>query len=216
MNQSKTKKLVKYFGKKEVTIIEKDNQLWMTAEEIGKALGYSEPRIAVLKIFKRHRDILESFSGVTNLVTPGGKQDVTIFNESGCYIIAMKSNTRLAKDFVVWAAKIISAYRQGLLVKKETKPKLPSATFLREIRESTGETFAGIYLRDTIGIPLPPNVIVQNCIRTIGLADGYVAKMFEYDSAARMYLEINTGKFAKKDALAAMLGLTVNQIWGER
>lgn len=48
------------------------NELFFTREQIGTALEYSEPRIAIMKIHSRHADRLNRFSTVVSLSKSGG------------------------------------------------------------------------------------------------------------------------------------------------
>ena len=110
---------VKKFNDQEVTFIDKDNQIWVTAEELGKALGYSnDHRRRVMHIYSRHKDILDLHKGVLNLSTPGGMQEVTVFDEVGANLIAMKSTTKRAKAFQIWLAHVAKEFRHGNLVSK--------------------------------------------------------------------------------------------------
>lgn len=45
----------------------------MTREQIGRALEYSNPHIAIYKIHERNKDRLDKFSAVTKLTTTDGK-----------------------------------------------------------------------------------------------------------------------------------------------
>ena len=45
------------------------SDILMTREQIGLALEYSDPRIAIYKIHERHKDRLDKYSVVTNLTT---------------------------------------------------------------------------------------------------------------------------------------------------
>ena len=47
-----------------------------TREQIGRLLGYAEPRIAITKIHQRNADRLDKFSTVTKLTTVEGSRTV--------------------------------------------------------------------------------------------------------------------------------------------
>jgi prophage antirepressor-like protein len=218
-------KIVKYFGTQEVTFIEKDNQLYLTAEELGKALGYSEPRKGVIKVFERHRDILANFSVDVKLTTTGGKKDVTAFNELGCNIIAMKSNTKKSDEFVVWAAGIITEYRHGLLVKKGPQPqqplraKFPPASLLAEMRKLKLDGLSiTIWLNDNYNFPISPSLIVLTALKEMKATEKDVKdliKKFGYKRDIQFWIDINKGTLKEKDRLATVLGLTTKNIWRE-
>ena len=55
----------------------------MTREQIGTALNYEHPRIAIQQIHDRNRDRLDPLSGVCKMNTPGGSQDVFIYTLRG-------------------------------------------------------------------------------------------------------------------------------------
>lgn len=52
---------------------DEEGNILMTREQIGRALGYSEPRKAIQKIHERNKDRLDKFSVVTKLTTTDGK-----------------------------------------------------------------------------------------------------------------------------------------------
>lgn len=104
--------IVEYFENLPVELYKDDTgEIWIAGESIGKALGYVDPGTAIRKIFKRHKNLLVQFS--TNLSRNSKGRPARAFNEVGCNIIAMKANTVKSDQFVIWAANILKAYRQG-------------------------------------------------------------------------------------------------------
>lgn len=63
---------------------------------MAAALGYQNPQRAI----RDHVD--EEDKGVTEMVTPGGKQSVPIINESGLYSLVLSSKLPGAKKFRRW------------------------------------------------------------------------------------------------------------------
>lgn len=62
-------------------VVERNNQLYLDAYQIGTALGYSDPRTAVRKIFNRNKDEFSSgMSEVINLMTSGNYQNPYVFS----------------------------------------------------------------------------------------------------------------------------------------
>ena len=55
-----------------------NKEILLTREQIGTALEYSNPRVALSKIHKRHADRLNKLSVVTKLYTTDGKEYETI------------------------------------------------------------------------------------------------------------------------------------------
>lgn len=80
----------------EVRTILKDGEPWMVGKDIANALGYSNVRDAILK----HVD--KEDKGVAFCDTLGGKQQMTIINESGMYALVFGSNLESAKRFKKW------------------------------------------------------------------------------------------------------------------
>jgi hypothetical protein len=67
-----SKAIVKSFGEQPVEFYrDEKGDVWLTAEQIDTALGYSEPRRSVINICNRQRKLLRNFSGVTKSMTPG-------------------------------------------------------------------------------------------------------------------------------------------------
>lgn len=73
----------KQFGK--VRTITLDGEPWMVGNDIAVALGYSNPRDALVK----HVD--NEDKGVAKCDTLGGRQNLTIINESGLYALVLSS-----------------------------------------------------------------------------------------------------------------------------
>lgn len=94
------------FGK--VRTVEIDGDLWFSGKDVAEALGYTNPRKAILD----HVDIEDR--GVTKCDTPGGKQDITIINESGLYSLVISSKLSSAKRFKHWVtSEVIPSIRKN-------------------------------------------------------------------------------------------------------
>lgn len=135
------------FNGRPLTIIYRNDEPHFTAEHIGHALEYENPRKAVMKIHERNRDELEEYSGVVNLTTPGGTQPTRIFNEEGVMIITMLSRQPKAREFRRWAVKVLKAYRRGDPLEPPQPPRMGrvDAALLREYR-LTNPRLAQAYL----------------------------------------------------------------------
>ena len=89
------------FGK--LHVIEIDGQPWFVGREIAGILGYGEGKkssSALNNAVNKHVDTEDK--GVTKMVTPGGRQNVVIINESGLYILILSSKLPQAKAFKRW------------------------------------------------------------------------------------------------------------------
>lgn len=101
-----------------------------TAETIGKALQYKQPRVQIMRLFNRNRDEFEEEIdfGVVKLTTPGGIQDVTIFYQTGVNLLGMFSEQPLAKAFRRWAKHVLAAVQE--LQQAEPQAELSCEQFI--------------------------------------------------------------------------------------
>lgn len=97
------------FGLDPGQIVHEDGRYWMTAEQLGTALGYRDPKHGVLRIYNRHKKELQPFAGVVKLTTPGGLQETTIFDTDGQYYIALMANTPKAATFRAFVVSMLKA-----------------------------------------------------------------------------------------------------------
>lgn len=116
-----------------LSIIDRDGQKWLTSEEVGRCLGYSEANVrkGISKLYNAHADeFTEADKGVAVLTTPGGKQKVKIFSATGCIKLGFFANTPRAKDFRAWASEALAGKSDALMV----APR-PDTTALQLARE---------------------------------------------------------------------------------
>ena len=97
-----------------VEILDHAGKKWLTAEQIGRALGYDESnaRKGVLKLYERHGDeFTEADTFVVTLTTNSrGNPTTRIFSDTGCIKLGFFANTARAKDFRTWAAKVLAGH----------------------------------------------------------------------------------------------------------
>lgn len=84
------------YEEQQVRTIEKNGEPWFVGKDVADILGYSDTAQAVRKHID-HED-----KGVVEMTTPGGKQPVTIINESGLYSLILSSKLPTAKKFKHW------------------------------------------------------------------------------------------------------------------
>ena len=104
----------------QVRTVEIDGEPWFVGKDVAEALGYKEAAKAV-----RERVDAED-KGVSKMDTPGGKQEVTIINESGLYSLILSSKLPGAKEFKRWVtSEVIPSIRKtgGYTLKPKPKPK---------------------------------------------------------------------------------------------
>lgn len=85
------------FGR--VRIVEVNGEAWMVGKDVAEALGYGEGK-SLANAVARHVDSEDK--GVTEIVTPGGRQEMTIINESGLYSLVLSSKLPNARKFRRW------------------------------------------------------------------------------------------------------------------
>lgn len=89
-------------------VIERHNQVWLTASEISQALGYKSTR-SISNIYGRYSDeFTTGMVEVINLVTSGNlTKSVLIFSLRGAHLIAMFARTDVAKAFRKWVLDVL-------------------------------------------------------------------------------------------------------------
>lgn len=86
--------------------VQHEQQIWLTASELSKALGYKQTD-AVSKVYNRNSD--EFTANMTQVIdnphTPN--LGVRIFSLRGCHLVAMFARTSIAKSFRKWVLDIL-------------------------------------------------------------------------------------------------------------
>lgn len=106
------------------------NEFFVTRKQIGEALEYSDPQLAIDKIHARHKDRLDKYSVTTKLVGTDGKAyNTTVYTRKGIMEICRWSQQPKADAFMDWVWEIMDSLVSG-------KSRLVPA------RRSLGETNA--------------------------------------------------------------------------
>lgn len=100
-------------------MLEIDGEPWFIANEVAKSLGYTNPR----KAMQDHIDVEDK--AVTKRDTLGGRQNLTIINESGLYSLILRSKLPLAKQFKRWVTSEVlpSIRKHGAYMTPQTIEK---------------------------------------------------------------------------------------------
>lgn len=80
----------------EVRTIEVNGEPWFIGKDIAEALQYGNPRQALIT------NVDDDDKGVHSVDTLGGKQEMTVINESGLYSLILGSKLPNAKKFKKW------------------------------------------------------------------------------------------------------------------
>lgn len=100
------------FGVVQCDFYERDNQIWMTREQIGAALDYADPQKAIDNIHARHADRLNSFSVTLKVrATDGKAYDTVVYSPKGVYEICRWSRQPKANAFYDWVYDILEKLR---------------------------------------------------------------------------------------------------------
>lgn len=100
----------------DIRAVEVDGEPWFVGRDVAQALGYSNPRKALID----HVD--EEDKGVTKCDTLGGAQEATIINESGLYSLVLSSKLPGARKFKRWVTSEVlpSIRKHGAYMTPET------------------------------------------------------------------------------------------------
>ncbi|WP_024613623.1 phage antirepressor [Clostridium sp. Ade.TY] len=119
----------------QVRVLNKDGEPWFVGKDVAERLGYKNINDAI----RKHID--EEDKGVAKCDTLGGKQELTIINESGLYSLIISSKLPNTKKFKRWVTSEIlpSIRKNGMYATDELldNPDLliAAATKLKEERE---------------------------------------------------------------------------------
>jgi prophage antirepressor-like protein len=117
MNSVQNKELT--FHNTSFAYMEIAGQIWLTAAEVGEALGYSDDK-AIHRLYRKHTDeFTNKMTGVVKVTTPGGMQDVRVFSLRGAHLIGMFSRTPTAKKFRRWVLNILDREVQHSPIAKQ-------------------------------------------------------------------------------------------------
>lgn len=81
-----------------------DNEPWFVGKDVAAALGYGTGK-SLNNAVSRH--VEDEDKGVTEMMTPGGKQNIIIINESGLYSLILHSKLPSAKKFKHWVTSTV-------------------------------------------------------------------------------------------------------------
>ena len=95
------------FNGAQVRALTIDNEPYFVGKDVAEILGYKNSR----KALKDHVD--DEDKGVTKCDTLGGKQNLTVINESGLYSLIISSKLPSAKQFKHWVtSEVLPAIRK--------------------------------------------------------------------------------------------------------
>lgn len=103
----------------DIRAVEVDGEPWFVGKDMAVALGYKNPQEAI----RTHVD--DEDKGVSEILTPGGKQSLPIINESGVYSLIFSSRLEKAKEFKRWVTSVVlpSIRKHGAYIAPQVQPQ---------------------------------------------------------------------------------------------
>jgi len=133
-------------------IYKNDKEYFMTREQIGTALGYSDPRKAISNIHTRHKDRLNQYSSALKLRTDDDtSREVILYNRKGIMEICRWSEQLKADKFIDWVWDVMDSlisgqYAQTIQASKNEQMNIESRMLNSQVKQARElETLANKY-----------------------------------------------------------------------
>jgi len=194
------------FGLDPDKIIQEDGRYWMTAEEIGTALGYSNPGRAIRKLIDRHVDELEPYKGGTTLDTVGGPQKKVVFNTDGMWLLAILAKTHKAKKFRRFIVNMLKALERQEFIHISEVDQYRSKEFIhiseieqwgrdiRQMKQDLTDLKISSYVFNTLGMNKRQyNKLIR--YRNMDLSEREIAKLLDINRGAVRKIERISKKY---------------------
>jgi len=118
---------------------DENDDIFMTSEQLGMVLGYSNPRKGINTLVTRNPYLrkIDFSSGIT-MKSEAGDRETRVFNEDGIYEVALLAGTEKAKEFRSWVRKILKLLRKGELelLRKKIEEDRPKLLFYEQVMSS--------------------------------------------------------------------------------
>lgn len=126
--------------------MEMAGQIWLTAAEVGQALGYSDDK-AIHRLYRKHADeFTVNMTGVVKVTTPGGLQESRVFSLRGAHLIGMFARTTVAKEFRRWVLDVLDReVAHSPIAKQFTDEELVSLCYLQLWMEKSQQISKKLY-----------------------------------------------------------------------
>lgn len=117
-----------------IRTVELDGEPWLVGKDVAAALGYKNPQEAI----RTHVD--DEDKGVSEILTPGGKQSVPIINESGLYSLVLSSKLPTARKFRRWVtSEVLPSIRKTGGYTAKAKPMTDYQQMMAETRRRNAQ-----------------------------------------------------------------------------
>lgn len=131
------------FNNQNIELISKNNQLYLTGDQIGRVLEYTDTA-KVSHLYNAHKS---EFDEEMTCLIKRGRTRVRIFNREGAWLIGMFARTPKAAEFRKWVLKVLGAVADGQQV---DKPVIVSE-HTRALPSSKKEIILSAKAREEIG-----------------------------------------------------------------
>lgn len=196
------------FGEVRTMLI--DGDPWFVGKDVALALGYGEGK-SLANAVANHVDGEDK--GVTEMMTPGGKQQMVIINESGLYSLVLSSKLPTAKKFKHWVTSEVlptirktggygmpKTFAEALRLAADQQEKLEAQQKLIEVQKPKAEYFDKLVDRNLL-------TNFRDTAKQIGigqkeLVDFLLDKKYVYRDAGgklKPYIQYNDVLFKVKD-----------------
>lgn len=143
-----------------------EGEPYFVGKDVAQALGYGEGN-SLANAVAKHVD--DDDKGVTEMMTPGGKQKMTVINESGLYSLILSSKLPTAKKFKRWVtSEILPTIRKhGAYMTPDTLQKaLCNPDFIIRLATELKDTQAHVKHLETKIDNDKPKVIFAEAVST--------------------------------------------------
>lgn len=120
-----------------------DGEPYFVGKDVAQALGYGEGK-SLANAIAKHVD--DDDKGVTEMMTPGGKQKMTVINESGLYSLILSSKLPTAKKFKRWVtAEVLPTIRKHGSYNADYSSLSPQLQYLITLEQKTKELETAVH-----------------------------------------------------------------------
>ena len=180
-----------------IRAVDIDGEPYFVGKDVASVLGYKNPQEAV----REHVD--EDDKGVSEILTPGGRQKMPVINESGIYSLIFASKLPEAKNFKHWVTHEVlpSIRRTGSYTDKNTLS--PDELELRRASLNLDRAQLINSMLETPSFPMTPETKTVFAHEVFKLASGhdYLAMLPE-----------STEKWYTATEIGAELGISANKV----
>ncbi|WP_315707556.1 BRO-N domain-containing protein [Brenneria uluponensis] len=145
------------FNDHQFNVVTRNNQLWLTAADITRALGY-QTSDSVSRIYARNsNEFSPQMTLIVKLTVKGfgngnSEKDVRIFSLRGAHLIAMFARTPVAKEFRRWVLDVLDreVEKAHQLTSDQSANHSPSVNFPVSNTDNEYRYLVQMFIYDTV------------------------------------------------------------------